>query len=104
LHGHCQQKAIFGTAATVRLLKLIPGIDLRELDSGCCGMAGSFGYDTNHYDLSRSLADRVLLKALAENPGALLAAAGTSCRSQVEDLAGVKALHPLEIIERQAVG
>jgi Fe-S oxidoreductase len=101
LHGHCQQKAIFGTAATVRLLKLIPGIDLRELDSGCCGMAGSFGYDTSHYDLSRSLADRVLLKALAENPGSLLAAAGTSCRSQVEDLAGVKALHPLEIMFRQ---
>jgi Fe-S oxidoreductase len=104
LHGHCQQKAIFGTAQTARLLRLIPGINLQELDSGCCGMAGSFGYDKDHYDMSKALADRVILKAMSDNPNAILVAAGTSCRAQVEDLAGHHALHPLELVARQVEG
>ncbi|MFM1802015.1 MAG: hypothetical protein RJA81_1367, partial [Planctomycetota bacterium] len=103
LHGHCQQKAIFGTTETVKLLKLIPELQLQELDSGCCGMAGSFGYDKNHYDMSRALAQRVILKATAESPDSILVAPGTSCRAQVEDLAGIQALHPLQLLEQQLV-
>lgn len=103
LHGHCQQKAIFSTADTVAALKLIPNIRITELDSGCCGMAGSFGYDKTHYDLSQALAERVLLKAVREAPESVLVAAGTSCRAQVEDLAGVAALHPLQLLEKQLI-
>ncbi len=101
LHGHCQQKALTGTAATVAALRRVPGLELRELDSGCCGMAGSFGYELGHYDLSRALADRVLLQATASHPDATLVAPGISCRSQVHDLAGLTALHPVELLAAQ---
>ena len=101
LHGHCQQKAIFSTADTVAALKLIPNIQMTELDSGCCGMAGSFGYDKEHYDLSKALAERVLLKAAQAAPESILLAPGTSCRSQVEDLAGLDAVHPLQLLSKQ---
>ena len=100
LHGHCQQKAIFSTAETVAALKLVPNMVMTELDSGCCGMAGSFGYDSGHYDLSKALAERVLLKAAQESPESILVAPGTSCRAQVEDLAGLQALHPLQLLAR----
>ena len=59
LHGHCQQKALVGTAGTLAALKRIPGLEVKELDSGCCGMAGSFGYEHGHYDVSIALAKRV---------------------------------------------
>jgi Fe-S oxidoreductase len=101
LHGHCQQKAVFSTADTVAALKLIPGLHLNELDSGCCGMAGSFGYDKSHYEMSQALAERVLLKAAKDAPESILVAPGTSCRAQVEDLSGIDALHPLQLLERQ---
>ena len=101
LHGHCQQKAVFSTADTVAALKLIPDLHLNELDSGCCGMAGSFGYDKSHYEMSQALAERVLLKAVKDAPESILVASGTSCRAQVEDLAGIEALHPLQLLERQ---
>jgi Fe-S oxidoreductase len=101
LHGHCQQKAVFSTADTVAALKLIPDLQLNELDSGCCGMAGSFGYDKSHYEMSQALAERVLLKAAKDAPESILVAPGTSCRAQVEDLAGIDALHPLQLLERQ---
>ncbi len=100
LHGHCQQKALVGTAGTVAALKLIPDLEVKELDSGCCGMAGSFGYERGHYDVSRALAQRVLLPALAADPSALLVAPGFSCRSQVHDLANIAALHPVELLAR----
>ena len=101
LHGHCQQKALVGTAGTVALLKRIPGLEVQELDSGCCGMAGSFGYERGHYDLSVALANRVLLPALAADPEATLVAPGFSCRSQVHGLAGIDAKHPIEILAEQ---
>ncbi len=101
LHGHCQQKALVGTAGTLAALRRIPGLDVRELDSGCCGMAGSFGYELGHYDLSRSLAERVLLPAARAEPEAPLVAPGFSCRSQVHGLAGVEALHPVELLAEQ---
>ncbi len=97
-HGHCQQKAVFGTASSVSALRLVSGLDVQELDSGCCGMAGSFGYDKSHFDLSQALAERVLGKAIREKPGAELLAAGTSCRAQVSDMVGSNALHPLQFL------
>ena len=98
LHGHCQQKALVGTAATVAALGRIPGLGVKELDSGCCGMAGSFGYELGHYDMSTALANRVLLPAARAEPTARLVAPGFSCRSQVHGLAGIDALHPIEVI------
>jgi Fe-S oxidoreductase len=101
LHGHCQQKALVGTGATEAALRRIPEIELRVLDSGCCGMAGSFGYELGHYDVSVVLANRVLGPAVAAEPQATLVAPGFSCRSQVHDLLKVRALHPAEILDAQ---
>ena len=101
LHGHCQQKATVGTSGTLNALRRIPHLDVKELDSGCCGMAGSFGYESGHYEMSAALAERVLLPALRESPGARLVAPGFSCRSQVHGLAGIKAIHPIELIAEQ---
>lgn len=98
LHGHCQQKATVGTAGTVAALRRIPGLEVRELDSGCCGMAGSFGYEHGHFDVSKALAERVLIPAASADPGARLVAPGFSCRSQVHGLAGIDAVHPIQIL------
>lgn len=95
LHGHCHQKALWGTVDTLRLLRTIPNATVSEIDSGCCGMAGSFGYE--HYDLSLKIANQRLLPTIAANPKALVAAAGTSCRAQIHD-AGYQAWHPTEIV------
>jgi Fe-S oxidoreductase len=98
VHGHCHQKATMGTSGTLAALGRIPGARVRELDSGCCGMAGSFGYDHRHYDVSVALANRVILPSLEAEPSAVLAAPGYSCRSQVHGLSGREALHPLELM------
>ena len=98
LHGHCQQKALVGTAGTVAALKRVEGLTVKELDSGCCGMAGSFGYEKGHYEMSVALANRVLLPAARAEPTSRLVAPGFSCRSQVHGLAGLDALHPIEVI------
>ena len=103
LHGHCQQKAVVGTSGTLAALKRIPGLDVKELDSGCCGMAGSFGYEHGHYEVSAALANRVILPALAADPAARLVAPGFSCRSQVHGLAGIDAVHPIQILAEQLV-
>ena len=94
LHGHCHQKALWGTTATLKLLRAIPGADVAEMNTGCCGVAGSFGYE--HYDLSLTIAEDRLLPAIRENPSALIAAPGASCRAQIGD-AGFAAQHPIEI-------
>ncbi|HEV3166578.1 MAG TPA: FAD-linked oxidase C-terminal domain-containing protein [Isosphaeraceae bacterium] len=101
VHGHCQQKALVGTAGTLAALGRIPDLEIRELDSGCCGMAGSFGYELGHYDVSVALANRVLLPAASAEPEAVLVAPGFSCRSQVHGLAGITARHPIEVIAEQ---
>jgi FAD/FMN-containing dehydrogenase/Fe-S oxidoreductase len=101
LHGHCHQKALVGTAPTATALRLVPGLDVRVLDTGCCGMAGSFGFEREHYDLSVKIAGLALLPALAAAPEALVVAPGTSCRHQIKDLAGRKALHPMEVLAEQ---
>jgi Fe-S oxidoreductase len=98
LHGHCHQKALRGISGTTAALRLVPRLDVTALDAGCCGMAGSFGFEKEHYDLSVAIANLALLPALAAEPEALVVAPGTSCRHQIKDLAGRRALHPLEVL------
>jgi FAD/FMN-containing dehydrogenase/Fe-S oxidoreductase len=98
-HGHCHQKAEVGTAATMALLRKIPGIELVELDAGCCGMAGSFGYEAEHYAISMKVgADRLFPAIDAENPDTVVAATGTSCREQIGHGTGRVAWHPIELV------
>ncbi|MCC6421378.1 MAG: FAD-binding oxidoreductase, partial [Gemmataceae bacterium] len=98
VHGHCHQKALVGVKGTAEALRLVPGLEVKLLDTGCCGMAGSFGFETKHYDLSVAIARLDLLPALAANAEAAVIAPGTSCRHQIHDLAGRRALHPLEVL------
>ncbi len=96
LHGHCHQKALWGTADTIRLLQQIPDATVTEIPSGCCGVAGSFGYE--HYDLSMTIANDRLLPAIEAAPdGAIITAPGTSCRAQIAD-AGHAVVHPVEVV------
>jgi FAD/FMN-containing dehydrogenase/Fe-S oxidoreductase len=99
LHGHCHQKAMGRLAPARALLGRIPGAAVVDLDAGCCGMAGSFGYAREHFDVSRAIGERRLLPA-ARNLGedAILVASGTSCRHQVADFTGVRALHAAELL------
>ena len=101
VHGHCQQKALIGTAGTLAALRRVPGLEVKELDSGCCGMAGSFGYETGHYEVSTALANRVLIPAALADPEAQLVAPGFSCRSQVHGISGIDVLHPIEVLAQQ---
>ncbi|MQA82867.1 MAG: FAD-binding protein [Streptosporangiales bacterium] len=98
-HGHCHQKAEVGTAATMALLRRIPGAEVVELDAGCCGMAGSFGYEAEHYDLSMTIGRQRLFPAIdAESTDTVLAATGVSCRQQIQHGTDRRALHPVELV------
>ena len=104
LHGHCQQKAIAGTGSTVAALELVPGYEVTTLNTGCCGMAGSFGYEREHYDLSMKIGEDRLFPAIRNaDDRTEFAATGTSCRHQIADGTGRTAHHPIELI-RAAVG
>ncbi|MGO8918626.1 MAG: FAD-binding and (Fe-S)-binding domain-containing protein [Stellaceae bacterium] len=101
LHGHCHQKAFDVARAGVAALTLVPGLEVETFDSTCCGMAGAFGYEAEHYDMSLAIGELgVLPKMRAAPPDALLVASGTSCRHQIADAAGRVALHPAVILER----
>jgi Fe-S oxidoreductase len=98
LHGHCHQKALVGTAPTVAILKSA-GFEVGEVDSGCCGMAGSFGFEKEHYDLSLTIGRRRLAPAVkAASADVEIVAPGISCRQQIEHLTGRKAKHPAELL------
>jgi FAD/FMN-containing dehydrogenase/Fe-S oxidoreductase len=97
-HGHCHQKALVGTTGSADALRLVPGLDLTVLDAGCCGMAGAFGYEADHYDVSVKVAELALVPAVKAAPDAVVVATGTSCRHQIRDLTGRAALHPLEVL------
>jgi len=98
-HGHCQQKALFGTADTLAMLKMIPNCVVEQIESGCCGMAGSFGYEKEHYDLSIQLAEMSLAPAVrAATPETIICATGTSCRQQILDTTGRHSRHPIEVL------
>jgi FAD/FMN-containing dehydrogenase/Fe-S oxidoreductase len=99
LHGHCHEKAVTGTAATMALLRRIPGATVEELDAGCCGMAGSFGFEAEHYELSMRIGGLRLFPALAaEKPETVVAATGVSCRQQIRHGADRVARHPVELV------
>jgi Fe-S oxidoreductase len=99
LHGHCHQKAMGLLAPAKALLSRIPGTSVVDLNAGCCGMAGSFGYVRDQFEVSRAIGERRLLPAARNlKPGSVLVASGVSCRHQVEDFTGVRALHPAELI------
>jgi FAD/FMN-containing dehydrogenase/Fe-S oxidoreductase len=99
LHAHCHQRAMGLAPAAQALLSRIPGATVVDLDAGCCGMAGSFGYTREHYDVSRAIGELKLLPAArALAPGAVLVAAGTSCRHQVVHFTGVRAQHPAVLL------
>jgi len=99
LHGHCHAKALFGVVGAQALLESIPGCSVELVDSGCCGMAGSFGYESEHYDLSIALAELSLAPAVrAAGPEAIIAAHGTSCREQIVGITGRQALHPVQVL------
>jgi len=99
LHGHCHQKSMGLVPPAKALLSRIPSCTVVDLDSGCCGMAGSFGYSKDHYEVSRQIGERRLLPAARDlKPGDVLAAAGTSCRHQVAHFAGVEAQHPAVLL------
>jgi FAD/FMN-containing dehydrogenase/Fe-S oxidoreductase len=99
LHGHCHQKSMGLLAPARSLLAAIPGAVVVDLDAGCCGMAGSFGYAATHFDISRAIGERKLLPAVRhKKPGTVVVAAGTSCRHQVKDFTGERAIHPAVLL------
>ena len=109
LHGHCHQKALVGTEKTVQAFKLLTGAKIHVIPSGCCGMAGSFGYEKEHYQTSLAIGEMVLFptirKAVANADDVtpcLVSAPGTSCRQQILDGTGIHAVHPIEILYRWA--
>jgi len=108
LHGHCYQKAQppakdgfpIGAPATTAMLEHM-GYTVTNIDDGCCGMAGAFGYEAEHYTVSMQVAELALIPAINEHKDALIAAAGISCQSQIEDGTGRHAYHPITLVARQ---
>lgn len=99
LHGHCQQKSLSTVTASVKLLSLPENYKVETIPSGCCGMAGSFGYEKEHYELSMKIGELVLFPTVRKQPAeVIIAAPGTSCRHQVKDGTGRKAKHPVEVL------
>ncbi|MET0300662.1 MAG: FAD-linked oxidase C-terminal domain-containing protein [Flavitalea sp.] len=99
LHGHCQQKALAGVGSSVKLLSLPVNYKVETIPSGCCGMAGSFGYEKEHYELSMKIGELVLFPTVRkQTDDVIVAAPGTSCRHQVKDGTGKIAKHPVEIL------
>jgi Fe-S oxidoreductase len=97
-HAHCHQKALVGPRGSADALRLVPDLSVEVLDAGCCGMAGSFGYEKAHYDVSVKIANLALVPAVNADTTATVVATGTSCRHQIRDLTGREALHPLEVL------
>ena len=99
IHGHCHQKSLYGTTFMKQMLDLVPGISVKEIDSGCCGMAGSFGYEKEHYELSLQIGQQRLFPAIqSREKDTAVIACGFSCRHQIADGTGANALHWVETI------
>ncbi len=99
LHGHCHQKALASVEPSRKMLSLPENYEVEEIQSGCCGMAGSFGYEKEHYDVSMKVAELVLFPELRKTPDeVVITAPGTSCRHQIKDGTGRKAYHPVELL------
>jgi Fe-S oxidoreductase len=100
LHGHCHQKAFATVAAAVKTLQLVPDLAVETFDSTCCGMAGSFGYESEHYETSLKIGELGVLPRMRDtSPDTLLAACGTSCRHQIADAAGRLPRHIVRILD-----
>ncbi|MGH8846757.1 MAG: (Fe-S)-binding protein, partial [Polaromonas sp.] len=104
LHGHCHQKAFGAVSPIIEVLKLIPGAQPELIESSCCGMAGSFGYEASHYEVSMQMAELSLLPAVRKQPEAIVVADGTSCRHQIRDGAQREAIHVAVLLARQLPG
>ncbi|MCE9640726.1 MAG: FAD-binding oxidoreductase, partial [Betaproteobacteria bacterium] len=101
VHGHCHQKAFDVMPSVQKALKLVPGLEVEVIESSCCGMAGSFGYEAGHYDVSMKMAEASLLpKVRAAAADTLIVADGTSCRHQIHDGTQRDALHVARVLER----
>ena len=98
VHGHCHQKAFGEMTPTLSLLGLIPDVKPNLIESSCCGMAGAFGYDSKHYEISMQMAELSLLPAVRNSPGAIIVADGTSCRHQIHDGAAREAKHAIRVL------
>ncbi|MGV8094959.1 MAG: FAD-binding and (Fe-S)-binding domain-containing protein [Mangrovibacterium sp.] len=99
LHGHCQQKAVASTGPVKKMLSIPTNYSVTEIPSGCCGMAGSFGYEKEHYELSQKIGELVLFPEVRKAaPEVIISAPGTSCRHHIKEGTGRKALHPVEIL------
>ncbi|MES2648725.1 MAG: FAD-linked oxidase C-terminal domain-containing protein [Bacteroidota bacterium] len=99
LHGHCQQKALSSVTHSIKMLSIPANYNVTTIPSGCCGMAGSFGFEKEHYAISQQIGELVLFPAVRrQKETTIIAAPGTSCRHQVKDGTGKKALHPVEIL------
>jgi len=99
VHGHCYQKALATSSPLLEMLRLVPGASVEEIPSGCCGMAGAFGYEKEHYDLSMSCGEERLFPAVrAASDKTIIAAAGVSCRQQIWDGTGRRAVHPIQVL------
>ena len=99
LHGHCHQKALTNVEDSIWLLSLPVNYDVEQIPSGCCGMAGSFGYEKEHFDVSQQIGELVLFPAVREtSTETIIAATGTSCRHQIADGTGRVAMHPVEVL------
>ena len=99
VHGHCHQKALSSMVPTKKILTALPNTEVHIISSGCCGMAGSFGYEAEHYDISMKIGELVLFPTVRRQPKeVIIAAAGTSCRHQIKDGTGTISKHPVEVI------
>jgi Fe-S oxidoreductase len=99
LHGHCHQKAFDAMPAVQKALGLVPGLAVETVESSCCGMAGTFGYEASHHEISMKMAESALLPKVREAaPGTIIVADGTSCRHQIADGAGRDALHVAQVL------
>jgi Fe-S oxidoreductase len=99
VHGHCHQKAFAAVSPALELLRLIPNANPQLIESSCCGMAGSFGYEVEHIEASKQMAELSLLPTIRKHPDALVVADGTSCRHQIADGASREAMHIVRILE-----
>jgi Fe-S oxidoreductase len=98
VHGHCHQKAFGAAGAILEVLRLIPGAQPQMIESSCCGLAGSFGYEAAHHDISLQMAEAALLPAIRRHPDAVLVADGTSCRHQIRHGAQRESLHAARLL------
>jgi Fe-S oxidoreductase len=98
-HGHCHQKALVGTSAAMEILGKIPGLDCSEINSGCCGMAGSFGFFKEHYDVSMDIGELSLFPTVrATSEDVMIISEGVSCRQQIKDGTDRGSVHLVEVI------